>query len=114
MFTRESIEPRDEFVYARIVFHGAGTERIHSEVDGVIPRGKPGEMPDHFDLADFRKTFDRVAREFGAKRSERIDCRHIERRYFYASLARSGLFEYQPLVQVRVGTHLLDRVGGRF
>ena len=34
------------------------------EIDRVIPRGKPREVADHFDLADFGKSFDRVAREF--------------------------------------------------
>ena len=113
MFARKTIEPRDEFVHAWIVFHCAGAERIHAEVDRVIPCGKAREMTDHFDFADFRKPFDRVAREFRAKRGGRINCRYIERRNLHAPLARSGLLEYKTLVLVRVRTHLFDRGGGR-
>src|ERR1051325_2457368 len=57
MLSCNSVEPRDKFIYARIVFHGAGAQWIHSQVDGVIPGGKPREMANHFDFADFRKAF---------------------------------------------------------
>ena len=64
MFGGQTIEARDEFVDAWIVFHGAGAERIHAEVNGVIPGGKAREMADDFDFADFGEAFDRSAREF--------------------------------------------------
>ena len=98
MFVRQAIEPRDEFIHARVVFHGAGTERIHAEINRVIPCGEPREVADHFDLADFGKAFDCVAREFRAERIRRINCRYIERRKFHAALARRGLLEDQAFV----------------
>ena len=61
MFGGEAVEARDEFVYARIVFHGAGAERIHAEIDGVIPGGEAREVADDFDFADFGEAFDFVA-----------------------------------------------------
>ena len=53
MLGGEAIEPRHEFVYARVVLHGAGAQRIHPQVDGVVPGGKPREVAEDFDLADF-------------------------------------------------------------
>ena len=38
MLGGEAVEPRDEFIDARIVFHGAGAQRVHAEVDGVSSR----------------------------------------------------------------------------
>ena len=61
MFGCDAVEPRDEFIYARIVLHGAGTERIHAQVDRVVPRREPREVANHLDLADFGKSFDAVA-----------------------------------------------------
>ena len=54
------VEPRHKFVHARIVFHGAGAQRIHAQVDCVIPGGKPRKVTEHFDLADFGESFDAV------------------------------------------------------
>ena len=62
MFGGDAVEARDEFIYARIVFHGAGAERIHAQINGVIPGGKAREVADHFDFADFGEAFD-----FGAQ-----------------------------------------------
>ncbi len=39
MLGGDSVEPRDKFVDARVVFHRAGPERIHPQVDRVVPRG---------------------------------------------------------------------------
>ena len=42
----------------RVVLHGAGTQRIHAVIDGVVPGGKAREMADGFHLADFREAVD--------------------------------------------------------
>ena len=67
MLGGEAVEARDEFVDARVVFHGAGAERIHAEVNRVIPGGEAREVADHFDFADFGEAFDCVAREFARR-----------------------------------------------
>src|ERR1700722_7242357 len=54
----QAIQPRNSLVDARIVVHGARSPRIHAEVDGIVPRREPGEMADHFHLADFRESID--------------------------------------------------------
>ena len=53
MSVGQAFEARDHFVHARVVLHGARAQRIHAEIDGVVPGGKPGEVADDFDLADF-------------------------------------------------------------
>ena len=114
MFGRESIEPRHEFVHARVVLHGAGAKRIHAQIDRVIPCGKPREVADHFDFADFGKSFDRVAREFAAQRFGRIDRRNVQRRKLHAALSRRGLLEDQPFVLADVLARLRDFSDRRF
>ena len=56
MFGSDAIQARHEFVHPRIVFHRARAQRVHAEINGVIPGGKPREVPQHFDLAYFRET----------------------------------------------------------
>ncbi len=68
MGSGNSVEARDDLVDARIVLHGAGAERIHAVIDGVVPGGKAGEVADDFNFADFRERSGRGAQsgaEFG-------------------------------------------------
>ena len=58
MLRGDAVEARDEFIDARVVLHGAGAERIHAQIDGVVPGGKAREVADDFDFADFGETFD--------------------------------------------------------
>ena len=37
MRPRQTFRARHEFVHARIVFHGAGSQRVHAVIDGVVP-----------------------------------------------------------------------------
>ena len=114
MLGREPIEPRDEFVHARVVLHSAGAERIHPQIDGVIPGGKPREVADDFDFADFREAVNRLAREFAAHRRGRIDRRNVERRQLHPALARRGFLEDQPFVLADVLARLANGSGKRF
>ena len=61
MFGGDAVEASDKFVYARVVFHGAGAQRIHAEIDGVVPGGKSRKVADDFDFADFGEAFYSVA-----------------------------------------------------
>ena len=51
----QALDARDKFVHARVVLHGAGAERIHAEVDGVVPGGEAREVADDLDLAELRE-----------------------------------------------------------
>ena len=48
----DALEAGDELVDAAVVLHGAGAERIHAEVDGVVPGGHAGEVADELDLGE--------------------------------------------------------------
>jgi hypothetical protein len=52
MAVGNAFDPGHGFIHARIVFHGAGAERVHPEIDRIIPRRHPGEVADNFNLAD--------------------------------------------------------------
>ena len=52
MCPRNPLEPRHKLIHPRIVFHRARSQRIHPQIDRVIPRRKPREVPDHFNFAD--------------------------------------------------------------
>src|SRR5580704_3892676 len=109
MLRGEAFEPRDEFVHAWVVFHRAGAERVHAEVNGVVPGGKPREVPNYFDFADFGKAFDRVAGELAPERRVGIDRWDIEGRNLHSTFARGGLLEDQPFVLIRMRADLLYR-----
>ena len=98
MRPRQTFQPRHRFIDARVVLHRAGTQRVHAEIDRIVPRGKPREVANHFHFADFRKPVDTVAHLCGTQRFGRIHHRHIERRQLIADLARRALFEDQPFV----------------
>src|ERR1700722_2244789 len=114
MLSGEAFETRDEFVDARIVFHGAGTQRIHSEINRVIPGGKTGEMANDFDFADFGKTLDGRAGKFRAERGDRVNFRDVERGQFHAALAGNRVFENQAFVLAGVRTNFADMMRGGF
>ena len=67
-----------EFVDPRVVLHGAGTQRIHAVIDGVVPGGQAREMADRLHLADFGEAFDFAAHVFGAERFDGIHRGDIE------------------------------------
>ena len=39
MTVGNSLKARDHFIHTRVVLHSARAERIHTEIDGVIPGG---------------------------------------------------------------------------
>ena len=108
----DAFQARDKFVDARVVLHGAGAQRIHAEIDGVIPRREPREVADDFDLAHFGH----IAQIFAlllAQQLRRVDFGHIERRQLPSRLAGRRLFENQSFVLAEVtrrfASHVLRR-----
>src|SRR5579872_3752108 len=67
MRPRQALNPRHQFVNPRIVLHGAGAQRIHAVIDGVVPGGKPREVSDSLHFADLGKSFDFGAHVLGAE-----------------------------------------------
>ena len=51
--SREAVDARHALVEPRVVLHRARAERVHPEIDRVVPRREPREVADDVDLADF-------------------------------------------------------------
>jgi hypothetical protein len=104
----EPLDASDELIHARVVLHGAGAERIHAQVDGVVPGREPREVADDFNLAQLGQFAGRGAMG-RAEQRRGIDSGHIERRQLVSALARRGFLEEQRLVLRLVGA---DFAGG--
>jgi hypothetical protein len=105
MGLRDALEAGDELVHPRVVFHGAAAQRIHAEIDGIVPGGETGEVANDLDLAQFGHQSQIRAGRL-AQQVYRIDVRHIEGRHFVGLLTRRRLFKYQGLILSKVRTHL--------
>src|SRR5207249_8703390 len=72
-------EARDLLVDLRVVLHGAGAERVETEVDGVVETGQTRIVARHLDFAQLREPLDLGA---GVARVEieALGLRHVERR----------------------------------
>ena len=113
MLGGNAVQPGNEFVHARIVFHGAGPQGVHPEIDCVVPGRKPGEVTQGFYLADLGKSRDAFTAVIRAERLRGVSRGNIERRQIEGALARRGLFEDQPLVLADVTRSLRDFVAHR-
>ena len=104
----QPLDARHKLVDARVVLHRARAQRIHAQVDGVVPRREPREVADDLDLAQLRQQPRRLAMRIAQQRRG-VDCRHIERRQLVSALARRGLLKDQPFVLRLVRTDFADR-----
>ncbi len=87
MLRGNAIEPGNKFIYARVVLHGAGAQRIHAQIDGVVPRRKTREVAENLDFAHLGKAFDACAPVIRAESLGGICRRHIEWRQFECALS---------------------------
>ena len=109
MRRREPFESRDPLIQLRIVLHRTRAERIHPEVDRVVPGRNPGEMANDVDFADFRqagkvifppilgreKLVDRLGLD--------VECRQV-----VSNAPRSGPLKDQSFILVDVLTGFFD------
>ena len=78
MRPRQAFDARYQFIDPRVVFHGAGTQRVHAVIDGVVPGGKACEVADGFHFAHFGEALDFGAHVGGAQRLGRVHGGHIQ------------------------------------
>ncbi len=57
----QPLNPRHKLIHARVVLHRARAQRIHPQIDGVVPRREPREVANDFDLAQLRQQPGRLA-----------------------------------------------------
>ncbi len=104
----EAFDAGDSLIDARVVLHGAGAQRIHAQIDGVVPCREPGEVADDLDLAQLGQQTGGGAM-CRAQQRRGVDGGHIQRRQLVGALARRGFLEDQRLVLGLVGA---DFAGG--
>ena len=98
----EPFDAGDGLVDARVVLHGAGAERIHAEIDGVVPGREAREVADDFDFAQLGQQAGGFAMR-GAEQGRGIDSGHVERRQLVGALAGRGFLEDERFVLRLVG-----------
>src|SRR5258708_4572884 len=112
MSVRKAVDARYKLVDARVVFHGARAQRIHAEIDGVIPGRESREMADDFYLADFGHVAE-ILPLLLTQQLRRINFGDIERRQLPRRFSRRRLFENQSFVLAdvtcRFASHVLHR-----
>src|SRR6185437_16384817 len=92
-----AFEARDKFVHARVVLHRATAQRIHTEIDRVIPGGEAREVANDLNLAQLGQR--RLVDACGvAKQRDRVGLGNIKRSQLVALLAGSRFLKAQGLV----------------
>jgi hypothetical protein len=102
----EAVDARDPLVQARVVLHRAGAERVHAEIDVVVPRRDAREVAHHVGLGHFRQAFQVVfAAQGGGDQIVQRRLVHVERGQAVASAAGLRTLEDERLVlrDVRCG-----------
>ena len=54
MRLRNPFQPRHRLIHPRVVLHRAAAQRIHPQIDRIVPRRKPREVADDLNLAQLR------------------------------------------------------------
>src|SRR6266403_6329515 len=108
MLGSDAIKPGHEFIYARVVLHRAGAQRIHTQVNGVVPRRKAREVAENFDLTHFGEPFDAPVAMIRAESLGGIGGGYVEWRQFERALSGRRLLENQPFTLVGVARGFLD------
>ena len=106
----QALDAGDELVDARVVLHGAGAERIHAEIDGVVPGGEAREVADDFDFGELGE-LRRVFADCGAEESRGVDGGNVERGQLVGALAGRGFLEEQGFVLRLVGADFAESAG---
>src|SRR5262245_15122156 len=92
------IKASNPLVNPRVVFHGAGTQRVHSGVNAVIPGREPGEVTDDIGLAKLRKIGDGFTDVSDAKGVFQVTFRHVQGWQIVGRPSRRATFKDQILV----------------
>jgi hypothetical protein len=111
VFGGDAIQASDEFVYARIVLHGAGTERVHTQIDGVIPGGETSEVAQNFDFAYFGKIGDALVAMMTAQHFRGVGGWDVQRGQFEGAFSGRGDLKDKAFVLINVLGRFFDQFG---
>src|SRR5215207_10218164 len=104
----ETRDPCDSLVQPRVVLHRAGAERIHAEIDRVVPGRHTNEVTYHVDLAHFGHAFEIVVTTKLGGNVQR-DFVDVERRQAIADAPRLRALEDELLVLADVTSNFCNR-----
>ena len=102
----QAFQPRDGLVDARVVLHGARAERIHAEVDRVVPRRQPREVANDLDFAQLGHDAQVVAADGVAEQGSGIHRWYVQLGETVGLLAGRGLLKDERFVLVDGGSGL--------
>src|SRR5204863_2277279 len=86
----------------------AGAQRVHPQIDGVVPGGQAREMADRLDFAHLGEIFDLLANISGAEDGPGVDRRHVELGKLVSLFAGRAALEQERLVLRDVRQNLVD------
>src|SRR5438477_8605133 len=95
----EALETRHPFVDLRVVLHRAGAERIEAEVDVIVPRREPREVPNDIDLTQFGHGRNVTPQKFRIDDVAHTFDRNIELRKIEGAAAGRAFLEKKRFVQ---------------
>jgi hypothetical protein len=98
----QAVDARYQLVDARVVLHGAGAERIHPVIDGVIPGGKTREVAQNFDLTNFRKPGNALVAMMTAQDPRVVGGWDVQRGQFKGTFSWRGGLKDEPFVLTNV------------
>ncbi len=105
----QAFEAGDGLIDAGVVLHGAGAQRVHAEIDGVVPGRKPREVADDLDLGELRHDAEVVGAGGVAEQGGGVDGGNVQRGEAVSLLPGGGLLKDQIFVLVYVCGRLLGR-----
>ncbi len=95
----ESGERGGHLVDLRVVLHRAGTERVETGIDPIVPLREAGVVPHDLHLVEFGHPRDILAEEFGGNDRFRRNLRHLAARKGEARAPRRALLEEERLLE---------------
>ncbi len=105
----QPLDPGHKLIHARVVLHRARAQRIHPQIDRVVPRRESCEVANDLDLAQLRQQPRRLAMRIAQQLRRHQPPAHRAAAACTRVLARRRLLKDQPLVLRLVRTNLARR-----
>ena len=102
----QPLNPRDRFIDPRVVLHRARPQRIHPQINRIVPRRKPREVPNDLNLTKLRHRAQVISAHRIAQQGSSIHRRHIQLRQPIPLLPSRRLLKNQILVLIHMRSSL--------
>src|ERR1700730_9758986 len=108
MGPRQALHARHLLIDAGVIFHGARTERIQSQIDGVVLSREPREVANGLHFAYFGEVLNFRARVLAAQNLWGVHWGNIQGGQLVTALAGRAALENQRLVLIDVLSNFPD------